>query len=152
MNVLAMNFATGRVDYRYFEFVIVCKAISVKVFCDDAAMRNRVGVRLEFDSDPVSERNTVDHIEEKFLHRSQPRLVLVASRRRRDYSANAKRLISVRKMIDFIESNQTRDDQVQGYDKVQQARNDEDQDPGDKRNKRRDVSYGECHFNSPKRL
>jgi hypothetical protein len=70
MNVLAMNFAAGCVDYRYLEFVIVCKAFSVKVFYDDTAMRNRVGVRLEFDSDPVSERNTIHHIEEKFLHRS----------------------------------------------------------------------------------
>jgi hypothetical protein len=70
MNVLAMNFAAGCIDYRYLEFVIVRKAVSVKVFYDDAAMRNRVGVRLEFDSDPVSERNTVYHIEEKFLHRS----------------------------------------------------------------------------------
>jgi len=119
MNVLARNFAAGCVDYTYLEFVIVRKAISVKVFYDDSAMRNRVGVRLEFDSDPVSERNTIYHIEEKFLHRSQPRLVLVASRRRQDYSANAKRLIQVRKMMDFIEPNQTRDDKVQGYDKVQ---------------------------------
>jgi hypothetical protein len=85
MNVLAMNFAAGCVDYRYLELVIVRKAISVKVFYDDAAMRNPVGVRLEFDSDAVSERNTVYQIEEKFLHRSQPRLVLIVSRGRQDF-------------------------------------------------------------------
>jgi hypothetical protein len=72
MNELVMNFATGRVDYRYLKVLIVAKAVSVKVSCENATMRNRVRVRLEFDSDPVSERNTVYHIEEKSLHRIQP--------------------------------------------------------------------------------
>jgi hypothetical protein len=44
-----MNFATGCVDCRYLELAIVRKAISVNVACDDAAMRNRVGVGVEFD-------------------------------------------------------------------------------------------------------
>jgi hypothetical protein len=44
-----MNFATGCVDCRYLELAIVRKAIPVNVPCDDAAMRNRVGVGVEFD-------------------------------------------------------------------------------------------------------
>jgi hypothetical protein len=69
MNELAMNLATGRVDYGYLKVLIVGKALFEKVPCEDAAMCNRVGIRLEFGSDPISERNTVYHIKEKFLHR-----------------------------------------------------------------------------------
>ena len=72
MNELAMNFATGCVDYGYLKVLIVGKALSVKAFCEDAAMRNRVGIRLEFDSDPIAERNAVSHIKEEFLHSDQP--------------------------------------------------------------------------------
>jgi hypothetical protein len=79
MNELAMNLATGRVDYGYLEVLIVAKAFIEKTPGYGAAMGDRFGIRVEFDSGSVSERNTVYHIEEKFLHRSQPCLVLVAS-------------------------------------------------------------------------
>jgi hypothetical protein len=72
MDELAMNLATGRVDHGNLKVLIVGKATIEKVPCEDAAMCNRFGIRLEFDADPVSERNTVDHIEEKFLHSRQP--------------------------------------------------------------------------------
>jgi hypothetical protein len=67
MNELVMNFATGRVNYRYLKLLIVAKAVSVKVSCENATMRNHVGVRLEFDSDPVSERNTLTITSKKNL-------------------------------------------------------------------------------------
>jgi hypothetical protein len=72
VNELAMNLATGCVDDGYLKVLIVGKAFIEKVPREGAAMCNRVGIRLEFDSSPISERNTVDHIEEKFLHRRQP--------------------------------------------------------------------------------
>jgi hypothetical protein len=72
MNELAMNLATGRVDYGYLKVLIVVEAFVEKTPGYDAAMCDRVGIRLEFDSDSVSERNAVYHVEEKFLHRSQP--------------------------------------------------------------------------------
>jgi hypothetical protein len=66
MNELAMNFATRGIDRGYLKLLIIGKSISVKAFCEGAAMRNRVGIRFEFDTDPISERNTVHHVEEKF--------------------------------------------------------------------------------------
>jgi len=68
MNELAMNLATGRVDYGYLKVLIVGKAFIEKMLCQDVAMCNRVGIRLEFKTDPVSKRNAVYHIKEKFLH------------------------------------------------------------------------------------
>jgi hypothetical protein len=59
MNEFAMNLATGRVDYGYLKVLIVRTAIFVKTLCKESTMCNRVGVRLEFDSDPISERNAV---------------------------------------------------------------------------------------------
>jgi hypothetical protein len=79
MNELAMNLATGRVDNRYLKVLIVGKAIFVKALCEGSAMCNRVGIRLEFDSDPISERNAVYHVKEKSLHSRQPWFVLFAS-------------------------------------------------------------------------
>src|ERR1700677_3278723 len=38
MNELATNFATGCVDHGYLKVLIVGKALSVKVFCEDAAI------------------------------------------------------------------------------------------------------------------
>ena len=72
MNELAMNLATGRIYNQYFKVLIVGKALIEKMLCEDAAMRNRVGVRLEFESYPISKRNTVYHIKEKFLHSRHP--------------------------------------------------------------------------------
>jgi hypothetical protein len=47
MNELAMNLASGRVDNRYLKVLIVGKAFFVKALCEDSAMCNRVGIRLE---------------------------------------------------------------------------------------------------------
>ena len=49
-------------------------------------------------------------------------------------------------MIDFVEANRTRHDQVNGDDIVQQGRGDEDQDAGQERDERRDMGYGERHI------
>jgi hypothetical protein len=72
MDEFAMNLATGRVDHGYLKVLIVDKATIEEMPRENAAMRNRLGIRLEFDSDPISERNTVYHIKEKFLHSRQP--------------------------------------------------------------------------------
>jgi hypothetical protein len=72
MDELAMNLATGRVDHGYLKVLIVGKTTIEKVQCENAAMCNRVGIGLELDSDPISERNAVYHIKEKFLHSRQP--------------------------------------------------------------------------------
>jgi hypothetical protein len=68
VNELPMNFATGRVDYRYLKVLIVGKALFVKALCEVSAMRNRIGVGLEIQSNPISEWNAVYHVKEKFLH------------------------------------------------------------------------------------
>ena len=54
MDELAMNLATGRVEHGNLKILVVGKAAIEKVPCEDAAMCNRVGIRLEFDADPVS--------------------------------------------------------------------------------------------------
>jgi hypothetical protein len=68
MNVFAMNLATCRVDDRYLQVLIVAQAVIAKVLCKLLAMVDRVGVGLEIDSDPVSERDAIFHIEKEFLH------------------------------------------------------------------------------------
>jgi hypothetical protein len=68
MNVFAMNLATGRVDDRYFQVLIVAQTFVAKVLCKLFAMIDRVGVGLEIDSDPVPERDAIFHIEKEFLH------------------------------------------------------------------------------------
>jgi hypothetical protein len=72
VNELTMNLATRLVNNGYLKVLIVGKAFFEKMPCENAAMCNRVGIRSEFASDPVSERNTVYHIKEKFLHSRQP--------------------------------------------------------------------------------
>jgi hypothetical protein len=68
VNEFPVNFATGRVDYRYLKVLIVGKALLVKALCEVSAMRNRIGVGLEIQSNPISERNAVYHVKEKRLH------------------------------------------------------------------------------------
>jgi len=68
VNELAMNLASERVDHGYFEILIVAQAFVTEVLRDHFAMRNRVGIGLELNSDPVSQWQAVFHIEEKFLH------------------------------------------------------------------------------------
>jgi hypothetical protein len=68
MNVFAMNLATGRVDDRYLQILVVAQAVVAEVLSKLFAMIDRVGVGLEIDSDPVPERNAIFHIEKEFLH------------------------------------------------------------------------------------
>ncbi len=79
MNEFAMNLTSERVDDGYLEILVVGKAFIEKMLCEGSAMGNRVGIVFEFESDPVSHRDTIFHIEEKFLHSSQPWFVLFAS-------------------------------------------------------------------------
>jgi hypothetical protein len=68
MNVFAMNLATGRVDDRYLQILVVAQAVVAEVLSKLFAMIDRVGVGLEIDSDPVPERNAIFHIEKELLH------------------------------------------------------------------------------------
>jgi hypothetical protein len=54
MNELAMNFATKGVDHEYLKLLIIGKPISVKAFSEGAAMRDRVSIRFEFDTDSLN--------------------------------------------------------------------------------------------------
>jgi hypothetical protein len=74
-----MNFATRRVDYGYLKVLIVGKAISVKVFCEDAQCA--IASALALNSIPILSLNGTPfcHTEEKYLHSGQPWFVLFAS-------------------------------------------------------------------------
>jgi hypothetical protein len=49
-------------------------------------------------------------------------------------------------MIDFVEAHRASDNQVNRDDIVQQSWSDENQDAGQKRDERRDMSYSERHI------
>jgi hypothetical protein len=74
-----MNLTSERVDDGYLKILVVCKAFIEKMLCEGFAMRNRVGVGFELQSNPISHRDAVFHIKEKFLHSGQPWFVLFAS-------------------------------------------------------------------------
>jgi hypothetical protein len=69
MNELAMNLATERIDDGYLKVLIVAQTVVAKFQSEDFAMRNRVGIALELNPDPVSHRDAIFHIEKEFLHR-----------------------------------------------------------------------------------
>jgi hypothetical protein len=74
-----MDLTSERVDDEYFKILVVGKAFIEKMLCEGFAMRNRVGVGFELQSNPISHRDAVSHIKEKSLHNSQPWFVLFAS-------------------------------------------------------------------------
>jgi hypothetical protein len=55
----------------------------------------------------------------------------------------------VDEMVDRVEADQADDDEIEGDDEVQQSWNEQDQNAGDQRDERRDVSDGEDHFRTP---
>jgi hypothetical protein len=79
MDEFAVNLASERVDDGYLEILVVGKAIPVKVLREYPAMRNRLGIGFELQSDPIPHGDAVFHVKEKFLHGSQPWFVLLAS-------------------------------------------------------------------------
>ena len=52
-------------------------------------------------------------------------------------------------MVDRVEAEQAHQDEIDRDYKVQQSRNDQDQNAGDQSDERRDVSDGEDHFRAP---
>jgi hypothetical protein len=60
-----MNFASCRVDYRCLKVLIVAQAIVTEVLCKRSAMRNRIGIRFEFNSDSISLSGTPSFISKK---------------------------------------------------------------------------------------
>jgi hypothetical protein len=48
-------------------------------------------------------------------------------------------------MMDIIEADKSNDDEVDGDDKVQQPRNDQNENAGDQRDKRGDMGSGDDH-------
>jgi hypothetical protein len=79
MNEFAVNLASERVDDGYFKILVVGKAFIEKMLRDCFAMRDRVGIGFELQSNPIPHGDTVFHVKEKFLHSSQPWFVLLAS-------------------------------------------------------------------------
>jgi hypothetical protein len=68
VNVLAMNLATGRIDYRYLKVLIVAQASFAEVLSKHFAVLDSLQVAFKVDPDPVSHRHAIFHIEEEFLH------------------------------------------------------------------------------------
>ena len=54
-------------------------------------------------------------------------------------------LVSVEKVVEVIEADDTDEDQIDGNDVIEEPRHDEDQDAGDKRDQRRDVGRRDDH-------
>ena len=79
MNKFAMNLTSERVDDGDLKILVVGKAFIEKMLCEGFAMRDRVGIGFELQSNPISHGDAVFHIEEKFLHNNQPWFVLLAS-------------------------------------------------------------------------
>jgi hypothetical protein len=79
MNEFAMDLASERVEDGYLEIFVVGKTFIEKMLCEGFAVGNRVGIGFEVESNPVSHRDAIFHIEEKFLHSGQPWFVLFAS-------------------------------------------------------------------------
>jgi hypothetical protein len=57
--------------------------------------------------------------------------------------------VSVDEVVDSVQSDESGNDQVDGNDVIQQARQNQDQDACDKRNDRRKMFGGEGHERSP---
>jgi hypothetical protein len=68
VNELAMNFASQRVDDGYLKVLIVAEAFVAKVLRKHPGVLDRFNVGVELNSNPVSHRNAIFHIEEKCLH------------------------------------------------------------------------------------
>ena len=83
MNEFAVNLASQRVDDGYLEILVVGKAFIEKMLRECFAMRNRVGIGFELQSNPIPHGDAIFHIEEKFCMSvslgSQPWFVTCAS-------------------------------------------------------------------------
>jgi hypothetical protein len=69
---LAMNLSPKRVHDGNLKILIVPQTAVAEVLRKLFAVLDSFRVSFQVDSDPVSERNAIDHIEEKFLHSRQP--------------------------------------------------------------------------------
>jgi hypothetical protein len=68
VNELAMNFASQRINDGDLKVVVVAEALVAKVLRKHPAMLDRFNVAVELNSNPVSHRNAIFHVEEKRLH------------------------------------------------------------------------------------
>jgi hypothetical protein len=66
---LAMNFPPLRVDHGYLKVLVVTQALVAEMLGKYSAVLDCFNVGIELDSNPVSQRNAILHIEEKCLHR-----------------------------------------------------------------------------------
>jgi hypothetical protein len=69
VNELAMNFPSQRIDHGYLKVLVVAETLVAEVPGEHAAVFDRFNVVVELNSNPVSQRNAIFHIEEKCLHR-----------------------------------------------------------------------------------
>ena len=68
MNELPMDFASERVHHGNLEILVVAEALVAEVLGKRSAVRDRFNAVVELNSNPVSQRNTIQHVEEKCLH------------------------------------------------------------------------------------
>jgi hypothetical protein len=69
VNELAMNFPSERIEHGYLEVLVVAETLVAEVLGEHPAVLDRLNIGVEFNSNPVSQRNAIFHIEEKCLHR-----------------------------------------------------------------------------------
>jgi hypothetical protein len=62
---LAMNFPFLRVDHGYLKVLVVTQALVAEMLGKHSAVLDGFNVGVELDSNPVSQRNAILHIEEK---------------------------------------------------------------------------------------
>ena len=67
-----MNLTSERVDDRYLKILIVGETAITKVLRQLPAVLDSLQIAFEIDTDAISERDAVFHIEKEFLHRILP--------------------------------------------------------------------------------
>jgi hypothetical protein len=68
VNELSMNFPTQSVDHGDLKVLVVAEALVAEVLRKHLAVLDRFNVGIELNSNPISQRNAIFHIEEKCLH------------------------------------------------------------------------------------
>jgi hypothetical protein len=68
VNELAMNFASQRINDGYLKVLVVAEALIAEVLGKRSAVLDRFNVAVELNTNSVSQRNTIFHVEEKCLH------------------------------------------------------------------------------------
>jgi hypothetical protein len=68
VNEFAINLTSERIDDAYLKVFIVAQAVVAEVLSKLLAVRDGLKVAFEVDSDLVSHRNAILHVEKELLH------------------------------------------------------------------------------------